>query len=283
MSVWLPYEDHDAISEAFTCIADSRRRDCPGILFVGAALKSRGDILREGEDEVTRSIADVGDNVHLVLDTERRTLTSVDDHIDGMTWEDVAKPDTSLFLRTLASSMEGIKTIWVADPDGYIKAASEPLDRGVRVPEKEFFATRHQDDANIYLSTVIEGTPPRIVSIDMIRRRLTLSGASNGSIHAALNAAYFVHLFQTAAPLADDVVLLRGDGEILADSHSTNHYLTTTTPLMLNVAGYPAGRMFADKERLYSYLQVPGFPVHIGFAVSKFALLRRWYEGSRRL
>ena len=45
----------------------------PVILFVGAALKSREDVLREGEDEVTRSIADVGDNVHVALDTERRT------------------------------------------------------------------------------------------------------------------------------------------------------------------------------------------------------------------
>ena len=177
------------------------------------------------------------------------------------------------------SNTEGIETIWIADPDGYVKAASEPLDQGVRVPEKEFLATRHQDDADIYLSTVIEGTPPRIVSIDMVRRRLTLSGAFNGSIHAALKAAYFVHLFQVAAPLADDVVLVHGDGEVLANSHGTSHYLTPTSPLMRTVAGYPAGRMFADREKLYSYLQVPGFPVHIGLAVSKSAILRRWYEG----
>jgi len=188
----------------------------PTVLFVAAAWQSRADALREGEAEIVRLIAELRDNTKLVLDAEKRTLASVDDHIRGMTWEDIARPGTSVFLRTLASSMDGIASIWIAYPDGYVRAASGPLGPSGRVPEREFFAINHPDNAGIYMSTVIEGAPPRIVSIDMVRGLRTPSGAFNGTIHAALNAAYFVHLYQIAAPIADDVVLVRSDGEVLA-------------------------------------------------------------------
>jgi signal transduction histidine kinase len=250
----------------------------PTALFVGAAWLSRAEAFREGEDEIVRSIADLRDSVHVTLDAEKRTLTSVDDHINGMTWDDIAKPDTSAFLRTLASSMEGIDSIWIANPDGYVKATTDPFGQGVRVPEQEFFVTNRQDSAGIYLSTVIEGTQPRIVSIDIVRSRLTLNGSFNGTIHAALNAAYFVHRFQVATPMSNDVVLVRDDGEVLANNSSTtNHYLNPTTPLMQHIARQPAGETFVDGERRYSYLKIPGFPVHISLGVSESAILRRWH------
>jgi signal transduction histidine kinase len=252
----------------------------PTVLFVAAAWQSRADALREGEAEIVRSIAELRDNTKLVLDAEKRTLASVDDHILGMTWEDIAKPGTSVFLRTLASSMDGIASIRIADPDGYVRAASEPLGLGGRVPEHEFFAINHPDDAGIYMSTVIEGAPPRIVSIDMVRSLWTPSGAFNGTIHAALNAAYFVHLYQIAAPIADDVVLVRGDGEVFAsDPKITNYHLNPDNPLMRHIAAQSPGQIHVDRGKLQSYLQVPDFPVYVSLGVNKSTILRRWYYG----
>ena len=249
----------------------------PVVLFVGAAWQSRADALQEGEDEIIRSIAELRDSVHVILDGEKRTLTSVDEHIQGMAWEKIAEPDTSIFLRSLATSMEGIESIWIADPDGYIRAASEPWTSPTRVPEQEFFATGRSDDAGIYLSTVIEGTSPHIVSIAMVRSRVALNGAYNGTIHAALNAAYFSNLFDKAASTPDVVMLVRDDGEILAkDSKNPNYYMGPSTTLMQQIAGGSAGQVMADRGKLDSYLQVPGFPVYISLGASEAAILSRW-------
>ena len=226
-----------------------------------------------------RSIADLRDNVHVILDGEKRTLTSVDAYIQNMAWEKIAEPSTSTFLHSLATSMEGIESIWIADPDGYIKAASEPWTSPARVPEQEFFAAGHSDEAGIYISTVIEGTPQRIASIAIVRSRVALNGAFNGTIHAILNAAYFSNLFDIAAPTSDEVMLVRDDGEVLAkDSKNQNYYMGPGTLLMRQIAGQPAGKILADRGKLYSYAQVPGFPVYISLGVREAAILSRWHD-----
>ena len=68
----------------------------PVVLFVGAAWQSRADALREGEDEIIRSISELRDSVQVILDGEKRTLTSVDEHLQGMTWSKIAEPKQTM-------------------------------------------------------------------------------------------------------------------------------------------------------------------------------------------
>ncbi len=252
----------------------------PAALFVSAAWQSRTDALRKGEGEIIHSIAELRDSVHTTLDAEKRTLISVEDHIRNMTWAEIADPDTSVFLHHLASAMEGIEAIWIADPDGYVRAASEPWGPGVRVPEQEFFTAKHDDETGVYLSTLIQGATPSITSIEVVRSRLSRDGAFNGTIHAALSASYFEDYFQTATPASNHAVMVRDDGVVLTDdARVPDYYLDPHTPLMQHIAAQPIGRMLADRETLYSYLQVPGFPVYISIGANKSAILQHWYNG----
>src|SRR5690242_7836728 len=88
----------------------------PAFFFTGAAWRSRVVSLREGENEIIRAVIELRDNVQTTLAAEKRTLTSVDDHVKRMTWEEIADPDTSVFLYNLAANMQGIEGIWIADP-----------------------------------------------------------------------------------------------------------------------------------------------------------------------
>lgn len=236
--------------------------------------------MREGENEIVRSLTELRDSMQTVFDGEKRTLIAVDDHIKGMSWADIAAPDTSAFLQRLASSLQGIDAIWIADPDGYIKAASEEgMRSGTRVPEQEIFATRERDEVGVYLSTVLEGTPPRIASIDLVRNRLAPNGSFNGTIHVGLSATYFAQLFQVAVPISDNVSLVRSDGEVLAsDAKTASYYLDSGSALIRHIAKNPTGETFADREKVYSYLQVPGLPVYISLGISTSAVLQRWYS-----
>ena len=252
----------------------------PAALFASAAWQSRADALRKGEGEIVHSIAELRDSVHTTLDAEKRTLISVEDHIRSMTWAEIADPDTSVFLHRLAAAMEGIEAIWIADPDGYVRAASEPWGQAVRVPEQEFFTAKHDDETSVYLSTLIQGASPSITSVEVVRSRVSPDGAFNGTIHAALSASYFRDYFQTATPASNHAVMVRDDGVVLADdARVPDYYLNPHTPLMQHIAEQPTGRMLADRETLYSYLQVPGFPVYISVGANKSAILRHWYNG----
>src|SRR4051812_24605267 len=109
----------------------------PAILFLGAAWKSRADALREGENEIARSLVEMRDHLLVVLQAEELTLASVDDHIHGLPWSVIAKPDTSAFLQVRASQMPGIEAIWLADREGIIQAGSKTWEPGARVAEQQ--------------------------------------------------------------------------------------------------------------------------------------------------
>jgi signal transduction histidine kinase len=250
----------------------------PIVLFAGAAWKSRVDAVREGENEIVRSLVEMRDHVQMVLKVEELTLASVDDHIRGLDWTNIAKPEISTFLRILASQMAGVESVWIADRDGVIQAASEGWEPGARVAEQRFFEDEPQRDGGTYLSTVFAGAPPRIASVNMVRRRSTADGIFDGTIHFALSSDYLVHLFAAATPASHDVVLVRSDGEILTrEPKSHDRRLSPDNPLMQHITA--TDHTFSDRERLYSYQQIPGYPVYLSLGVSESAILHRWYTG----
>ena len=252
----------------------------PAVMFVGAAWKTRVDALRAGENEIVRSLVEMRDHLVTVFKVEEFSLARIDDHIRGLSWAGIAEPRTGIFLRALASEMAGVELVRIADRAGIIRAASEPWEPGARVAEQQFFETEQQADNRTYLSTVFTGEPPRIASVDMVRRRATDDGLFDGTIHLSLNTEYLVHLLAVAAPESHDVLLLRRDGEIMtSDPQSPNRQLSRDSPLMQHIAAQSADHIFADSKRLYSYIQVPGFPAYLSLGVSELAILQRWYSG----
>src|SRR5262249_28628648 len=111
----------------------------PAISFVGAAWESRIQIMREGEDTILHSLAAIRDHVQTVFQAEERVLFSVDDHIRGLSWEEIAKPETAAFLRSLTTSSARVESIWIADREGVIRAASRSWEAGARITDQEFF------------------------------------------------------------------------------------------------------------------------------------------------
>ena len=253
----------------------------PAVLFMGAAWKSRIDALRAGEDEITRSLVEMRDHVQVVLEEEEVALVGIDDHIRNLSWIEIAKPNTSIFLRKFAAEMVGVESIKIANSEGFIQAASEKWEPGARVAEQEFFAADRQRGVGTYLSTAFTGTPPRIASVDMVRRRYTTDGSFDGTIHFALSSEYLGHIFSLAAPpVSHDVLLLRSDGEIMTrEPESSGMRASLDGPLMQHITGHSGDHIVADRERLYSYQQIPGYPVYLSLGVSESAILQRWYGG----
>jgi signal transduction histidine kinase len=252
----------------------------PAAMFVGAAWKTRVDALRAGETEIVRSLVEMRDHLVVVLRVEELSLIHIDDHIRGMSWAGIAEPSIGIFLRALAAEMAGVESVRIADRAGFIRAASDPWEPGAQVVEQRFFEAEQQPDSRTYLSTVFTGEPPRIASVDMVRRRSSGDGLFDGTIHLSLNTEYLVHLLAVAAPASHDVLLVRNDGEVMtSDPQSPNKRLSRDSLLMQHIAAQSANHTFAESNRLYSYIQVPGFPAYLSLGVSESAILQRWYSG----
>jgi signal transduction histidine kinase len=256
----------------------------PLLLFAGAAWKSRADTLLEGQATIQNAIAVLGDSVRDQLQSQELTLTIVADHLRGLSWNDIAKPQTSDFLVNLKSSLPQVSAISVADQAGIVRAASQLRQLGTHIVEQKFFeADRHGD---LYVSATFTGQSAQPIALAVIGRWAAPGGGFDGTIHVELDPARLARLFAEAAPIAHDSLLFKVDGEILGESgHEPGlRHLGADDLLMQHINSQPLGGMFSGNsilggrnEELCSYEHVPGYPVWVGLGIDQAALLRRWY------
>jgi signal transduction histidine kinase len=250
----------------------------PALMFCGMAWWTRRIALQEGRYEIVRTIANLRDEVQLVFEAERRALVAVDAYIDHRPWDELGTSDVTAFLRALVANTAELDALWIADPRGIVVASTIPLSApNVRAPEHDILASGEPSGSELYIAAAVTGTPPAITSIDVVRRRLTPDGQFDGSIHASLNQARFSQLFQVAAPLSDETLLVRSDGGVLArNAPDTTLHPDATQPLFAAIrTGSNAGSFVAGEE-IYSYLRVPGYPVYVSLGVKKAAILQHW-------
>ena len=253
----------------------------PLMMFAGTAWERRVEAMHEGSREIVRTLGEINENVRVMLNNEKRALLSVNDHIKNMTWDEIAQPATSTFLRELASvSDDGIEAIWIADPDGYIKASSELFAPDVRVAEQELFASL--------------GTAPSLLGHDH-RRHATKGHLHHGrdlSVHAqrclqwhppcSLECRLLLAPFQDVRSLRCHAG--RRDGEVLvSNAKAPDYYLDPSTPLMRKIAEQPTGHFVATEQTLYSDLPLPGFPLYVSLGMNRTMILRHWRQDVRSM
>ncbi len=257
----------------------------PAIVFIAAAAWNRSEVLRENEEALTRTAAILHEHARKVFDTVDLVLGRIDDRIQGMSWEEIASPETSAFLQRLKAPLEQAVSIWITDATGHVRAGSQPWDPDVTIAEREWFQAQRGRDAGTFISAAFEGKATRVLGFAVSRRRSTPEGHFDGIIHVALNPEYFARFFREAAPPGPHVAsLLRQDGAVLARSPvaSATMRLSPESPLMRSIAAQPGGGMFSGismtdgRERFYAYRHVSPYPLYVSSGIDVDAILRQW-------
>ncbi len=258
----------------------------PALLFATAAWRSRADIRREGEATVVNAVAALEDSLRGRLQAEEVALTAVADHVRGLGWDEIARPETSAFLRGLLPSADQIAVISIEDADGTVRAttgggtqSSHPADQAV------FKMDRGQ---NLYIRVAYSGRPAQPFSLALIQRRTAPDGTLDGTIRAELDPAYLTRRLSETQPIGGDAVLIDQDGDVLGGpgpGHDAGR-LGPDDPLMQRIIAQPPGGQFYGRsaiggatDSILSYQRIPGYPVWIGIAADTSALTARWLRG----
>jgi signal transduction histidine kinase/ActR/RegA family two-component response regulator len=258
----------------------------PAALFLAAALQNRADVLREGTDAVLRTTIIMQEHARKVFETQELALARVADHVQGLTWAQIAAPETSAFLARLKAPYEQAVSIWVTDRDGVVRAGSQRWDPGVPIRDREFFRVHAAGDPGPHVSAAFRGRATQTASFALSRRLSTPDGAFDGAIHIALSPDYFARFFAEAAPpVAHSALLMRADGAVLArDPPSAATQLGPGSPILRAIAQQPAGGSYRGnspldgQERIYSYRRLGNWPLYVGFGLETRALLARWKQ-----
>jgi hypothetical protein len=97
----------------------------PTSVFVAAAAWNRSEVLRDGTDAVIRTAAVMHEHAAKVFDTADLILAHVNDRTRAMTWDEIAKPETSAFLARTFTPLQQVVSVWITDPQGVVQAGSQ--------------------------------------------------------------------------------------------------------------------------------------------------------------
>lgn len=257
----------------------------PAAVFAAAATWNRSEVLREDTQTIQRTTAILHEHARKVFDTVELVIGRVDDRVRGSSWEEIAAPETSAFLRDLKAPLEQTVSIWIADANGRIQAGSQPWDRSVSITDRDFFATHRERDAGLFISPPFQGRATRTSSFAASRRRTTSDGRFDGTIHVALSPDYFSRFFDEASPSGPHfAALIREDGEILARSpvRAANARVAPDSPLMQAIRAQPIGGQVSglsqvdQRQRVFAYRRVAPYPLYVSFAIDEHVILGRW-------
>ncbi len=233
----------------------------PAVVFAAAAAWNRAEVLRDNEETITRTTAILHEHARKVFDTVELVIGRVEDRTHGMSWDEIAAPETSVFLQRLKAPLEQAVSIWISDATGHVRAGSQPWDPNVTISEREFFQAQRGRDAGTYISAAFQGKATGRLSFAVSRRRSTLDGHFDGIIHVALSPEYFRRFFREAAPPGPHAAaLIRADGSILARSPAQEAYsrLGPDNILMRSIAAQSDGGVLFgtsstdQRERYYA-------------------------------
>ena len=260
----------------------------PAALFGGAAWLNYHDVLREGRETVGRTVAIMHEHARKVFETEELLLALVTERVDGMSWDQIAEPGTSQFLRKLKAPLEQAVSVWVADATGRIRAGSQPAPDDEGIVSRDFFKVHQNADVGTYVSEGFVGRATGMASFAISRRITRADGSFRGTVHVAASPEYFARFYAEAAPpYAHFAALLRQDGAFLARDPPLPGAPLRLPPkglLMDKIAAQPAGGAFDAALRLdgvhrfYEYRQVGNYPVYVLFGVERSVLLGQWHD-----
>jgi signal transduction histidine kinase len=260
----------------------------PALVFAAAAAWNRTEVLNDGAEAVARTTAVMHEHASKVFDTADLILAHVDDRTKAMTWDEIAKPETSAFLARTIGSLQQVVSLWITDANGVVQAGSQPWNKSVLISERPFFQIhRNSPSADTQISPWFVGRATNVASFAVSQRRSSASGVFDGIIHVALSPDYFGKFYQEVVPpFTFAATLTRSDGAVLAreprlpDGRAMIY--PENNPLRQVMSqGRQAGLLrttsvATGRKVILAYRQIGSRPAYVAYAADVSILLQRW-------
>lgn len=261
----------------------------PASVFAIAAWWNRAEVLREGGDAMARSASVLHEHAAKVFDTAELILSQTEQHVQGMEPQAIAAPEVSAYLSRIVAPLEQIVSIWVSDAQGQVLAGSQPWTHGTTIASREFFqGTKNHLGPGNYISAPFVGRATQAASFAISRRRLSPEGRFIGTVHVAMDPAYFAQFYaETAPPFLRYAALVRMDGTILTHYSAPERSMPLARfplsgPLQQAVRSRPEGQVIQatsphdEVEAVFAYRLVRNQSAFVVLRADVSSLLERW-------
>ncbi len=191
------------------------------IIGIGLVIwQDRDAVLQAAERHVEQSVDILHEHTLKVFEIHDLVLDKVAMATDGLDWATVGgSPAIAEFLADTIAHKSYIHSIWLIDRKGKVRVSSDPSQdiSGLTAGDREYFRAERDMPGGTFVSKPYLSRLSQKPLFGVARARSLASGAFDGVIRISVPIEYFEHLFSSIE--ADEqhrIVLLRGDGEVLA-------------------------------------------------------------------
>ena len=259
----------------------------PLILFGVIAWGDRQDLLSQAQQDAARLTEIFHQHALHVFQTQQLAAERVDEHIRGMTWDEIAGSSAvQAYLKKIPDEYSQVQAIWLADASGLVRNASQPLPpKPVSVADRDYFRALQDRDLGAFIGNVVQARVMKGLNFNLAHRRHGGTGAFDGIIIVTVFSDYFIDFWNSVAPTIDTVdILFRGDGAILARAPGfVSNILTLPpdSPVLLAARKAEKGSIRAVSsmtgvERFYAFRKVDPYDVYMSTGVAVDAALAPW-------
>jgi two-component system NtrC family sensor kinase len=261
----------------------------PAMLFAVVAWQDRKSVLNAAERDVLGTVEIFKENARNVFGTHRLVTTLLNDHIRGLSWQEIADSQAlHAYLAAVVHDNPQIKSLWLIDPAGIVRNSSAVFPApSVSVADRDYFIALRERDAGTFIGQAVRARVSAEDIFNVAQRRLSDSGSFDGVVVVSALPSYFTGFWGVIADQPGiAAVLIRNDGAILAREPAANAdtpALAVTSPLMQAIANSDSGvyrgvSSVDDQERLFGFRRISGFPVYVAYGISVNEPLRVWHN-----
>lgn len=259
----------------------------PALLFAAVAVEDYRSVVRDARQSIRTTTGVFAEQAHNVFQTHELIARQVDEHIRGMSWDEIAASlPLHRYLAALAGAYGQTDSLWLVDGNGDIRASSAmfPL-RPVSVADRDDFTALRARDSGSIIGPLVSGRIGGRTNFNVMRRRSTASGAFDGVVVVSAVPSYFTAFWEQASGRqGGEVSLIRADGAFLARLPAlavVPARLPDGSALRQAIAAGEAGEFRAvssvdGQERLYAYRRIAGAPVYVSYGVAMRSVLAHW-------
>jgi signal transduction histidine kinase len=191
----------------------------PGALWLAVTINNRQDVCNAAAAELLNDARILSADTDRMIDTDQIVLDRVEEHLDGLTWEQVGEmPGLADYLASVSKRAVAVDSLIVLGPDGRIRAASFPLaDRSDGFGDREFF-TEVPPHPGVFVSRLFPdlGVGDGRWGFTVSRRVLDAKGVP-GVILVGVAVDRFFDFCKELVANPDDVcTIAREDGVVIA-------------------------------------------------------------------
>jgi signal transduction histidine kinase len=261
----------------------------PLLLFAILAWRERQAETAQAQREVARLTDIFHQHALHVLQTQQLAAERVEDHIRGMSWDEIAaSSELHDYLKEIVGEYPQVQAIWLADGSGRLRNASQDLpQKPVSVADRDYFIALRDRDVGTFIGNAVEARVMKGLNFNMARRRHGAGGSFDGIVIVTVFSNYFIDFWNSVAPATDTaVILFRRDGAILARAPGFVGEIRTlppNSPVLVAAQTTESGSVLGISsmtgvERFYAFRRVAPYDVFLSTGIAVQAVLAPWRQ-----